>query len=359
MVTRSQGNETCSFLPIQGTPQVWVAMYSDEHGQVRQASNTGAEFFDLQVQTRFLDFALAHQNESMQPVPLNISNKDEVNTFYFDAFDRLQQSNCRGIAVELIKAVEPRKQAMHPYRSGEETKPGWWPADVPHKEPAHLRKERRFSPHLKAYSLTDLDRMKLLLHIMQDLYLPNINAEILHEAAKRAVIQPPEKSKLLDQVFRVRKKAEELMMCQSDPTVFDGSEAKPKHLKREYSEDPALQPSSYTSEDTNYKRRRWQTSQLDHANSITSTPGEIVVFPQRAFEYGNNASSRLVNLNEQAPLRHSMQSLSCSQDTVPQPTSYHTFTPFYSSQYCTYSASQALLPTGPSVDFYQHAHAQP
>lgn len=87
-------------------------------------------------------------------VPLEIGDTKKVTEFYTMAFKRLQQINCRLLAKNFIKLIEPRKQVRHPYNGGrrpggapgergdpEETKPDWWPRDVIHKEPDHIKKE--------------------------------------------------------------------------------------------------------------------------------------------------------------------------------------------------------------------------
>jgi hypothetical protein len=87
-------------------------------------------------------------------VPLEIGDTKKVTAFYTMAFKRLQQINCRLLAKNLIKIIEPRKQVRHPYNGGrkpggapgekgdpEDTKPDWWPRDVIHREPDHIKKE--------------------------------------------------------------------------------------------------------------------------------------------------------------------------------------------------------------------------
>jgi hypothetical protein len=83
---------------------------------------------------------------------LPIRNQSLLRKYYEKAFDSLQQTNCRILAKAYIKLVEPRKQVNYPYNGRkniagvpnqfdpEETKPGWWPAGVIHREPDHLRK---------------------------------------------------------------------------------------------------------------------------------------------------------------------------------------------------------------------------
>lgn len=96
------------------------------------------------------------QSSSANTFGIEIGDTKKVLEYYENALKDLQQLNCRQIAKAFIKFIEPRKQANHPYSgktravvaSGqkgdpEKTKPEWWPADVVHKEPDHLRKERK------------------------------------------------------------------------------------------------------------------------------------------------------------------------------------------------------------------------
>jgi hypothetical protein len=70
---------------------------------------------------------------------LEIANEEEVLKYYEAAFTALQQLNCRQVAKACIKVVGPRKQAKHPYNGGAKSKPEWWPLEVTHREPDHLK----------------------------------------------------------------------------------------------------------------------------------------------------------------------------------------------------------------------------
>jgi hypothetical protein len=57
---------------------------------------------------------------------------------------KIQQLSIKAILKLWIKAVEPKKQSHHPYKSKNGSKkPGWWPDDVPHQEPDHGDKADR------------------------------------------------------------------------------------------------------------------------------------------------------------------------------------------------------------------------
>jgi hypothetical protein len=79
-------------------------------------------------------------------------NRSLLQKYYEQAFENLQQTNCRVLAKAYIKLVEPRKQVNYPYNGRkvvagtcqqfdpEMTKPPWWPSGVRHREPDHILK---------------------------------------------------------------------------------------------------------------------------------------------------------------------------------------------------------------------------
>ncbi|KAJ5624239.1 hypothetical protein N7510_000548 [Penicillium lagena] len=156
------------------------------------------------------------KSQSPPPTPpgrtiLRIGHRDLMRRYYEKAFEDFQQLNCRAIAKSYIKLVEPRKQVHFPYNgrrviSGatqrvdpELTKPGWWPAGVPHREPDHLLKR---------------DRLRLLVHILcelKDRY--GITAEKLREAGQdvRRQITPANRLEVLDEIYFVRRMEEQYL----------------------------------------------------------------------------------------------------------------------------------------------------
>ena len=96
---------------------------------------------------------------------ISVNNRDHLTLYYTEAFESLQQTNCRILAKAYIKLVEPRKQVNHPYNgrkivSGttrqfdpQVTKPPWWPSGVSHREPDHLPKIGRNPIVLQMYSM--------------------------------------------------------------------------------------------------------------------------------------------------------------------------------------------------------------
>lgn len=85
---------------------------------------------------------------------IRIGDTKKVLAYYERAYSEFQQMNCRTIAKEFIRAIEPCKQVKHPYngkapagsapgteKNPEATKPNWWPPGIIHKEPDHLKKK--------------------------------------------------------------------------------------------------------------------------------------------------------------------------------------------------------------------------
>jgi hypothetical protein len=112
-------------------------------------------------------------DEDDEPEPVTIKTErikvgDEKRCleFYEKKFKHIQQVPCKAIAKEWIKVIEPKKQTEHPYnggrlareakekweaeggkgkwnpeQNGEYSKPDWWPKNVKHKEPDHIKKD--------------------------------------------------------------------------------------------------------------------------------------------------------------------------------------------------------------------------
>lgn len=78
---------------------------------------------------------------------LRIGDDEEVKNFYLGRFRDMQQNSCKIMGKAFVKLVEPKKQTHHPYTSGDENRPAYWPQAMPneacyvrHKEPDHLHK---------------------------------------------------------------------------------------------------------------------------------------------------------------------------------------------------------------------------
>ncbi|KAK6897201.1 hypothetical protein K6H09_000621 [Candida tropicalis] len=69
-------------------------------------------------------------------------NNDEVACQLRDLFNSLNQNVCKDIAKSWIKILQPDKQKYFPY-TRKDIKPEWWPPNVVHTEPDHLKKDER------------------------------------------------------------------------------------------------------------------------------------------------------------------------------------------------------------------------
>ncbi|KAF4221633.1 hypothetical protein CNMCM6457_001784 [Aspergillus fumigatiaffinis] len=143
---------------------------------------------------------------SVNMAELEIGDTPKVLDYYERSLKHFRQVNCRQILKTFIKFIEPRKQAKHPYNGGkppagappgekgdpEMTKPEWWPANVVHKEPDHLRKDQRLS---------------LLIHIIRKLGRFGITTDQLQEIAHdcKRQLSGPHRLQILDEVFGVRR----------------------------------------------------------------------------------------------------------------------------------------------------------
>ncbi|KAL3452849.1 hypothetical protein BJX65DRAFT_302759 [Aspergillus insuetus] len=137
-------------------------------------------------------------------VAMQIGDTEKLIEYYENALKHFQQINCRLIAKHFIRHIEPRKQVKHPYNGGESgnpeiTKPEWWPAEVMHKEPDHLKKQQR---------------LQLLVHILRKLGKFDITAEKLEDISQdcKRSLKPEdsidEKMDILTEIFKVRKQEE-------------------------------------------------------------------------------------------------------------------------------------------------------
>ncbi|GMM32758.1 hypothetical protein DASC09_000830 [Saccharomycopsis crataegensis] len=74
---------------------------------------------------------------------LDFKDSENIDSHYDRLFSELQQNNCKTIAKCWIKEIEPNKQSIFPYKNGKESMPAWWPQNVVHREPDHIKKEER------------------------------------------------------------------------------------------------------------------------------------------------------------------------------------------------------------------------
>lgn len=106
-----------------------------------------------------------------------------LNKQYDKLFSALTQSVCKIVAKEWIKFIEPRKQATHPYKFGDASRPPWWPAKVRHTEPDHMDKD---------------GRVKLLIMIIRN---PKFDLGKLYEKTKVLTFPSKAFTRVLDEIY--------------------------------------------------------------------------------------------------------------------------------------------------------------
>ncbi|PGG96238.1 hypothetical protein AJ80_09852 [Polytolypa hystricis UAMH7299] len=202
-------------VPISLPFKDYFCVYVDDTGQIRYSSS-----LSLQTGHSHLEDFKKWFADALQMVPgydtkspktrppedlkeLKIGDEKILDAYYTGAFKVFQQLNCRQLAKAWIRLIEPRKQVKYPYNGGkgpqgnngdpEKTKPGWWPAGVPHREPDHLLKAAR---------------IKLLVHI---LHSHEVTADQLEQAGRAVhhLIEPKEKRQVVEEIYRVRRAEEE------------------------------------------------------------------------------------------------------------------------------------------------------
>ena len=72
---------------------------------------------------------------------IRIDDTKALDDFYLARLNDLQQLFCKIVAKAWIRKIEPRKQTTYPYKDGALSAPPWWPVDVKHREPDHIRKQ--------------------------------------------------------------------------------------------------------------------------------------------------------------------------------------------------------------------------
>ncbi|CAI7608825.1 unnamed protein product [Penicillium viridicatum] len=129
-------------------------------------------------------------------VPLMIGDTNRVLVYYKSTLDYFRQRNCSVIIRAAIKIIEPQKRVDHPYTGRNTTRPDWWPWNITHKHPEHMRKE---------------DRIELFIHILYNLGRNGLTADSLEEIATDAKqdLRDPEDVNIIYEVLRVRKMEEQ------------------------------------------------------------------------------------------------------------------------------------------------------
>ncbi|PYH41730.1 uncharacterized protein BP01DRAFT_160976 [Aspergillus saccharolyticus JOP 1030-1] len=262
-------------------------------------------------------------------VAIQIGDSAKLLQYYRIALDHVQQQNCRHVAKAFIKYIEPRKQVRHPYNGGrprpgappgtrgdpELTKPAWWPANVTHKEPDHLKKK---------------ERLELLLHIIRNLGQHGITPEDLQDVAHDCRRQiPQERMLILDEIFRVRKMEVRYEMGEVDATTI--VYVQERHDKGEKDEDneeegePVPEP---------VQKIEPEEAECNEAIHSTATSMEALSAPFTAIDPASVSSHRAISLGaDRDQLFPLPESLSYGEPSQLQKGSFYSTSVDYNDEY--------------------------
>lgn len=164
-ICRHHSLTTAGSSPLKGTTVGYGYGHPEEYGwpHPRRVRRRRASH-DL-LEEQFSESVEMSPSPTGDMVGLEVADTEKILAYYECALKHFQQINCRQIAKAFIKFIEPRKQVKHPYNGGkppagappgqkgdpEKTKPEWWPVDVQHKEPDHLKKEGEFFQFLLSF----------------------------------------------------------------------------------------------------------------------------------------------------------------------------------------------------------------
>ncbi|BGP19402.1 hypothetical protein JCM10213_000639 [Rhodosporidiobolus nylandii] len=111
-----------------------------------------------------------------------------VQAWYEARFSELLHAAMKLVCKAWIKTIEPAKQTNYPYHQGDDSKPSWWPSEVRHKEPDHLKQT---------------ERVALLVHLVRHSPLPVEDLETALEYVDTR--QLGDKLPVLQEILRVGK----------------------------------------------------------------------------------------------------------------------------------------------------------
>lgn len=114
------------------------------------------------------------ERSSIPTKVLYLQDKQAVNRYFHEVFKTLKQLPRKTIAKLWIRIIEPRKKTKFPYVKGNNSKPSWWPEDVDHREPDHLKR---------------LECIKLMTAILAD-FIPSLNDPTTFHEIRRSTELP-------------------------------------------------------------------------------------------------------------------------------------------------------------------------
>ncbi|KAJ5971791.1 uncharacterized protein N7479_001709 [Penicillium vulpinum] len=216
---------------------------------------------------------------STEMVPLRIGDAQNIMSYYEGALKHFQQRNCSTVAKAFVKFIEPRKRILHPYNGRgsprgsaprttgdpEMTKPEWWPEDIIHKEPDHLRIK---------------NCIKLLLHIICKLGYRGITADKLKDVASETQRSLKDASdvEIMYEILRVRKMEESFERGEVDANMVVYTMRRGPSLKADEEDEPAISVTTEKSEhlyqglmNPNSSFGQPSTSLTTHIDNIPST----------------------------------------------------------------------------------------
>ncbi|KAL6233839.1 hypothetical protein BDW75DRAFT_181405 [Aspergillus navahoensis] len=289
-------------------------------------------------------------SSSYSMVPMRIGDTKKVTEYYENAFENLQQTNCRFISKAFIKEVEPKKQVNHPYKGNkqkgkkvpeeecdpEKTKPGWWPATVQHKEPDHLKKEKRIC---------------LLIHMVRQ--FPTDRLQLVAQDCKRS-LKPEnmieERWEIISEVFKVRRLEERFERGEVDAShvVYIRNCDKDKNSKDNESVISDTEPKLEAEDFGNVKEDPFTTASSSENLPSFASVDPLALQQPRTFGMSNDPFPLNESLNFQDPTRQARPYYTTSAE----------YTEDYSSQSALRAATTSLV--GPdeqteAFDYMNHA----
>lgn len=132
----------------------------------------------------------------------------ELSQWYSERFAELWQKTEKLVCKAWIKVIQPAKHTKFQYQKGEESRPGWWPRDVRHKEPDHLSKAGALdfalaSPASQTDALPHAERVALLVHLLRT--APVSIEDLEMGSASVSAHIPPERMEILREIYRIAK----------------------------------------------------------------------------------------------------------------------------------------------------------
>ncbi|GMF07231.1 unnamed protein product [Ambrosiozyma monospora] len=140
----NQGSSTQSDLQFPGGPldQAKQQAFNKSLGSTGGLALSADDYEGLALENKFKPESETILHD-YKVKTLDLTVEQDVSNYLYSCFEEFQQTACKDVAKRWISTCEPNKQSLHPYKNGERSKPSWWPRNVRHKEPDHLKKEER------------------------------------------------------------------------------------------------------------------------------------------------------------------------------------------------------------------------